>query len=371
MTDARAAALLALAAWQEMGTFIWDSLEKWKRSEKPASSDLNFAYELACGTMRQMRYLDAVSKPAIQKFPRKTKERMLLRLALYQRLFTPNIPLYAVVDTSVKLAKKYTNEHFAKFLNAVLRKELPIPALSLAEKRSYTDFFVTALIEQYGEETTDRLLDRQNHKPESSSFTIGDECYIQNITQRMLLEKQAARLETPPKKIADLCAAPGGKTLLLHKLFPNALLHANDIAAAKITALKENLSRFSNPAVVTNQPGESFSLAEPYDLVLVDAPCSNSGVLYKCPEARWRLEKAEIERLNDTQAALLGRAAAILAPEGKIWYQTCSILKQENEWLALEACKRFGLAFDGEPLLQLPDAIHEGGFSCVFEKIRI
>lgn len=365
MSDSRRAAYLALMAWHEKGTFIWDSLERWKEKEKPSRSDLNFAYELACGTMRMQRYLDSLARSIVDKMPKKAKERMLLRLALYQKVFTPNIPIYAVVDTAVSLAKEYANDSFAKFLNAVLRKEIKEENITFAEKYSYTDFFVESLEKQYGKEVAHSLLDIENKPCPHHEVVYGNERYIQNLTQAELIQKQASKLPVAPKKILDLCAAPGGKTLHLHHLYPEATLIANEISSAKIATLEENMRRFNCPALITNMPGEAFTSPTPFDLILVDAPCSNSGVLYKCPEARWRIEKEEIEKLREMQINLLQHGATLLAPGGKIWYQTCSILAEENERLVEEICQRFKLCIDGEPLLQLPDAAgHEGGFSC-------
>src|SRR5262245_1471754 len=116
----RNAAFFALLNWHTKGTFLWDSLEKWKIQSNPQPSDLNFAYEMACGTLRMERVLDHVAGLVVKKKPAKAKERILLRLALYQCYFLPNIPLYAIVDTTVQLAKKHCHASYASFLNATL-----------------------------------------------------------------------------------------------------------------------------------------------------------------------------------------------------------------------------------------------------------
>lgn len=359
--DSRHAALVALLAWQEKKTFLWESLERIKEKGSLEGRDLNFAYELCCGTMRQLRLLDSYALKICQKLPKKPLERMLLRLGLYQRLFCQNIPAHAVVHSMVELAKKKAHAPFASFLNALLRKELVL----LPDMPSYTDYFIEVLEKAYGKEKAHDMLERGNLPTPLSSQRYGNADYIQNITQVELLTAQASRLASPPKKILDLCSAPGGKTLLLHRLFPKATLVANELSSNKIALLEENFKKHACPASISCQDGTSYVWDEPFDLILVDAPCSNSGVLYKCPEARWRIEKEEIAKLNETQLSLLNGAATNLAPHGIIWYQTCSVLPQENE----ELIQKSLLSLVTPPLLQLPDENgHEGGFSCCLTK---
>lgn len=358
---AREAAFVALQQWNVKGTFLWDSLQSYKERYKPDPSDLNFAYELACGSMRMMRYLDTVAKGA-GSVPKKAKERMLLRLGLYQRLFCPNIPIYAVVDSTVEVAKKYAHKAFCSFLNQALRKELHVPEMSLAARYSVTDYFAAELLTHYGEEVACSILERSNLPTPHMKVLYGDEQYTQNRTQVELLQRNVKALKRAPKTILDLCAAPGGKTLLLHQMFPEAHIVANEKVASKIPLMEQNFARFSCPAQIVCSDGRDFHFPFPFDLIMVDAPCSNSGVLYKCPEARWRIEKDEIAGLQDTQIALLKAACDHLAEHGKIIYQTCSILPQEHE----EVIKRSGMHPEVDPLLQLPDNQgHEGGFSCL------
>jgi len=355
--DSRSAALSALLDWQEKKIFLWDSLQRLKEAASIEGRDLNFAYELSCGTMRQLRLLDAYASLLCEKMPKKPIERWLLRLGLYQRLFCQNIPEHAIVHSMVELAKKKAHASFASFLNALLRK----PLIQLPKIHSYTDYFIEALERHYGKERAEELLDRGNVPTPVATHTYGEATYTQNPTQVELLSVQANRLAFSPTKILDLCAAPGGKTLLLHRLFPKAKLVANDIAPKKMALLQENFAKCSCPAEISCQDGTSFQWEEPFDLIVVDAPCSNSGVLYKCPEARWRIDQEEIAKLNATQLALLQGARRNLAPYGVIWYQTCSILPEENE----ELVQKSGLQVVGAPILQLPDSLgHEGGFSC-------
>jgi 16S rRNA (cytosine967-C5)-methyltransferase len=361
----RQAAYLALLEWQNRGTFLWDFLQKWKKNAQPDARDLNFAYELACGSMRFMRLCDHIASLSVKKLPAKPKERFLLRLAIYQLLFLKNIPAYAVVNTSVALAKNYCHSSFASFLNAFLRnwKEPNIETVQTAIRYSYPDFFVEELNLQYGEAKTIELLERGNtpplHKTQKNPFG-----YIQNQTQYELISQLASSLQAPPCSILDMCAAPGGKTLCLHNLFPAAAITANEASAQRIQVLQENLLQFSCNATVLNMPAEDLQFEHPFDLVLVDAPCSNSGVLYKCPEARWRLSHDELQKHTSLQFKLLEKAYTFACPKTHIWYMTCSILAQENEQLIKKFSSVFPVAINTS-ILQLPDTEgHDGGYAC-------
>lgn len=397
----RHAAFFALLNWHQKGTFLWDSLEKWKVDKAPSPSDLNFAYELACGSLRMQRQLDYIIKTVIKKRPAKEKERIILRLALYQYYFLPNIPAYAVVDSSVKLAKEQCHSSFASFLNAVLRKieRKPIETTDLGIVHSYPDLFVELLSSAYGLEKCVDILERGN-KPSALTgllYTQSDAAgakpledpliascglkmyfldapnpifYIQNRTQPKLLAQLSKGLKEKPKRILDMCAAPGGKSLLLHHLYPDAKLTVNDSSQHKIKRLSENLQRFSCNAKICNaeilcQNGEELQSDHRFDLILIDAPCSNSGVLYKCPEARWRITEETLNALAETQRKLIARAMHLLTQNGKIWFMTCSILPQENEQHIAALAQELGLQVDGDYALQLPDFEgHEGGFAC-------
>ena len=396
---ARQAAFTALLNWHQKGTFLWDSLEKWKIEENPKKSDLDFAYELACGSLRKQRYLDHIIKIVVKKKPAKEKECIILRLALYQCYFLPNIPIYAIANTMVQIAKKQCHSSFASFLNALLRKlqldSLPTPQTTdIGIIHSYPDSFVQLLLQQYGPEKTVELLERGN-KPTPLTGCLYKEAtlmeekalddpiltraglkmffmdspnplfYIQNRTQPKLLANLAEGISYRPKRILDMCAAPGGKSLILHHFYPEATLVVNDSAENKIARLSENLHRFSCPAQILCQKGEELQSDVRFDLILIDAPCSNSGVLYKCPEARWRISEESLASLAKTQAKLIANAMNLLDKDGKIWFMTCSILAQENERQILEVCKYFNLKIDGNTFLQLPDNEgHEGGFAC-------
>lgn len=195
-------------------------------------------------------------------------------------------------------------------------------------------------------------------------LTTSSDYYIQNGTSIKLIKALAAQTK-PPERILDLCASPGGKLLAAHDHFPKAELYANDISEKKLARLRENCEKYGLDASLSISMGEEYSSPEPFDLIILDVPCSNSGVLHKRPEARWRLSEEILNTLEKTQRKLLNHATTLLKPTGEIWYITCSILKRENEVLTNQFCKENALTKQHEQTI-LPNANtgFDGGYCC-------
>jgi 16S rRNA (cytosine967-C5)-methyltransferase len=136
----------------------------------------------------------------------------------------------------------------------------------------------------------------------------------------------------PGETVLDFCAAPGGKATYIAQLMQNqGRLIAQDTDARRMKLLEENSTRLG---VAIAQPVLPASLDVPpvsLDRILVDAPCSNTGVLRRRAEVRWRIRPQEIERLQNLQGKVLRRAAALLKPGGTLVYSTCSLEPEENQ----------------------------------------
>lgn len=388
--NAREAAYLALLASLRQENFISHFLEEWQSHTHPSPSDFAFAQELAFGSARLALALDDIAArfSSQGKLSLKMKERALVRTAIYQYTFMSKVPLYAIANETVEIAKKYCHYTFVSYLNALLRRltAFPNPATSLPEGRSpqdlsirysYPSSFIRALIADYGLTSAIDILQAGNTPPQTmvrlrpnistqemtphlhpipdaitpmatldsrahlASISASSNYYIQNITPATLIAELAA-VTKPPKNILDLCSSPGGKLLAAHDQFPTAQLFANDISIEKIHRLSQNISKYNISVNLSCSLGENLAAPHPMDLIILDVPCSNSGVLNKRPEARWRLTAEALEELKEKQMRLLTHAATLLAHEGVIWYLTCSILKQENERLIEAFCKKTG-----------------------------
>ena len=131
--------------------------------------------------------------------------------------------------------------------------------------------------------------------------------------------------------VLDLCAAPGGKTTFIAQLMKNqGRLVARDNAPDRVKLIQENCTRLGVTCV---EPGLISALPPPpshFDKILVDVPCSNTGVMRRRVDLRWRLRPEEIKRLRSTQLELLRTAAVQLKKGGTLVYSTCSLEPEEN-----------------------------------------
>lgn len=393
--SAREAAYLAVVAALRHTGYAAESLSAWRADCRPMDHDAHLAQQIAYGAIRMALPLDYYAQRLSSRPARtlKNRELALVRCALFQCAYLDRIPLYAIANESVALAKKYChNNAFAAYLNAILRRteELPMslpqgdsPA-DLSLRYSYPLWFVDQLLAAYGQKKSVDILSSGNtagvvmarkrsdtpwHIARISGEQVGATAssplwYIQNGTPAALMEALPRRGSTP-QTILDLCAAPGGKLLAAHDLFPAAALWGNDISVAKSLQLAENCAKYGLPAELSCGAAEAFDAQGLcFDLILLDVPCSNSGVLNKRPEARWRLDASALEALELQQRRLLDHATTLLAPGGEIWYITCSILPQENELQTAKFCSRASYYKRFEQTI-FPDMLGlDGGYAC-------
>ena len=182
--------------------------------------------------------------------------------------------------------------------------------------------------------------------------------------------KGSPRLLDPKsgERIADMCAGAGGKTLHLAALMKNkGSLLAADVSERKLEELKKRAARagVSNLKVQLIENSKSIKRhAESFDGVLIDAPCSGSGVIRRNPDSKWKLSEEELlQRLKTLQAEILKSYSRLVKPGGRLVYATCSLLGEEN----MEQVEAFlkenpQFSIEGEPLLTRPDHLSEDGF---------
>jgi 16S rRNA (cytosine967-C5)-methyltransferase len=164
-------------------------------------------------------------------------------------------------------------------------------------------------------------------------------CYVQDPSTLMacdLLDPQ------PGESVLDACAAPGGKTTYMAELMKNeGSIIACDLYESRVVRLKENIERLGvkNATAIQHDCMEADDTLKPqsFDRILVDAPCSNTGVIRRRVDVRWRLTEEDFIRMPAQQLALLKRTATLLKPGGTLVYSTCSLEPEENDLLAQEA----------------------------------
>lgn len=198
----------------------------------------------------------------------------------------------------------------------------------------------------------------------SLPFTEG-RVTVQGETALRAAELVEARAE---ERVLDLCAAPGGKTAVLAAA--GARVVARDVDDKRLARVTSTLARLKLATNVELSPGRGTEglAPEAFDAVLVDAPCSNTGVLGKRPGARWRFSSASQAELGAIQAALLADGAGCVRPGGRLVYSTCSIEPEENQRRVkafLEARADFALEAELEllPDTRGPRGPLDGGYA--------
>jgi 16S rRNA (cytosine967-C5)-methyltransferase len=384
--SARRAALIALRAWQDHNDRADVIIANILGEAKLPRADRAFALELFYGVLRNLTVVDfwigCLRTDKVEPYLRD-----ILRLGIYQ-LFFLGTPDHAAVNESVELALPKARG----LVNGVLRNairdrdELRSRARrqALSVRSSHPGFLVTRWQRNFGLEPTAALCHWNNQPPPiyarinrlkidseqfaqrypeeaepwagQNDFFICAEvpttalkrghCYIQDpstIIAGSLLDPQ------PEEKILDACAAPGGKTAHLAQLMQNrGLILACDRDEKRIQTAKENIERLGLTMAracqhnwLQRQTPKEIQEVGLFDRILVDVPCTNTGVMRRRVDVRWRLQPESVARMRQQQLEILRRVAKLLKPGGILVYSTCSLEPEENE----EAVQEFLLEF--------------------------
>lgn len=373
-------------------------LEDALANARLSAPDRGLCQELVYGVVRWQATLDWL---IARKTPGRTQKAALqdlLRLGLYQIFWLDRIPNHAAVHETVEMAKHSGFGPQAGFLNAVLRgylREADETRRALDELKrtqpalgwSHPDWLVNRWQDRLGADATQRLLEWNNTPPRTfarvntlrtAAGKLVEKWRDENVDydfvtrdwtgENLIFELKShpplPRLESfrlgwfyiqdpstllavreldpqPDETILDLCAAPGGKTTFIAQLMNNrGRIVAHDIAGERLQLIQENCTRLGVTCVEPTATLDSRSAT--FDRILVDAPCSNTGVLRRRVDLRWRIQPREIERLRATQLELLRSAAKQLKPGGVLVYSTCSLEPEENaevvkQFLAMQA----------------------------------
>ena len=360
MGNSRRTAAFAVARWLATKDFPATLL--------PEGPDRAFVQDLVYTVIRRLRPLRKVLGALVAKWPKGELEA-LLYVGAAQVLYMEEVPDFAAVNETVEAAKLCSNKSIAKVVNGVLRNlirrraefEQQIAAAPLEERESFPTALVKRWIARFGEANAAKLcawhnepaetflarkdgtfvaLERGKKVTDVPGYAEG-EFIVQDPGTALAVELMDVK---PGDVILDACAAPGGKTIQM--AWRGAKVTACEVNPKRRRKLEENLTRLRLEVEVIGaltdedfrRKTEDESVIEQlnnrtikqFSKILVDAPCSNTGVLRRRPDARWNWSVEKLAALVKLQAEILDRVAALLPPGGALVYSTCSNESEEN-----------------------------------------
>jgi 16S rRNA (cytosine967-C5)-methyltransferase len=351
--------------------------------------DAALCTEIVFGTLRWRRHLDWRLTPHLNRPLAKLDPwvRALLRLTAYQLIFLDRVPRWAAVDEAVSVARlKSRVPGPAEFVNAVLRsftrapgppRPPAHPVEAAGVRWSFPDWIAARWIARYGMEEAERLMAALNERPpmtiRANTLRISREDLAARLRDEELAETDPTPLApegltvrrgavgrwaafaagwcavqdeasmliarlldpSPGELIADTCAAPGTKATHLAQLMGNrGRIVAMDPNAARLRLLTQAAARLGVDIIEAHAGGVAAVAGRwkgRCDRVLVDAPCSNLGVLRRNPDVKWNRDESDLGRLAEKQRGILAAAAALARPGGRLVYATCSLEPEEND----------------------------------------
>ena len=392
VSPARAAAFDILLRVEHESSYASELLHSTAH-ERLSTPDHALATELVMGVLRWRSRLDAdIATASSQPLSKLDLEILIaLRLALYQFLWLNRIPQRAALHESVELVKRARKRSAAPFVNAVLRKLSALTRGSddaqdkasspeaLAHAFAHPLWLVERWAREYGLSAAHQICQHNQSVPttairlrasaaeqeihqegitlrpgsflasarrveagditKSQAFRNGD-AVIQDEASQLVAALIGHTLPGERSQILDCCAAPGGKTLAIADHNPAAAITAVELHPHRARLLQKLLHSHPSESAriqIVTADAQQLPVAQQFDRVLADAPCSGTGTLARNPEIKWRLTLDDLAELHQRQLAILRSALAQVAPGGRLIYSTCSLEKEENETVVEQA----------------------------------
>jgi 16S rRNA (cytosine967-C5)-methyltransferase len=385
VSPARAAAFDILLRVERESSYASELLHS-PTYERLSTPDHALVTELVMGVLRWRLRLDAdIATASLQPLARLDLEILIaLRLALYQFRWLDRVPQRAALHESVELVKRARKRSAASFVNAVLRRLSAAPQVAgVIEEASSPETLAIAFAHplwlterwarEYGLSAAHRICQHDQSIPVTSirlrapladeqlphegvtlargsllasarRVEAGDITKTQAFRdRRVVIQDEASQLVAAlvgdgrlgtQSCVLDCCAAPGGKTLAIADCNPEAAITAVELHPHRARLLQKLLH--ADPAQsqriqIVTADARHLPVAQPFDRVLADVPCSGTGTLARNPEIKWRLTAKDLAELQQRQLAIVQSAMAQVAPAGRLIYSTCSLEKEENE----------------------------------------
>ncbi|MCS7337579.1 MAG: 16S rRNA (cytosine(967)-C(5))-methyltransferase RsmB, partial [Verrucomicrobiae bacterium] len=385
----RQIALRVLCHWRKSRKFVDELLDAELAKTRLSAPDRALCRQLVCGVVQWRATLDWLISRKTKGKRQKPMPQLILQLGLYQMFWLERVPEHAIVNEAVELAKSNSLGKRAGFINAVLRSYARerdatrklLDGLKTAHPPlgySHPEWLWSRWSQRWGDETAKQLMEWNNTPPVTCARVntlktdpgkllaqwreedveydfIYREWLEENLAFELKSYPQLTTLQSfkrgwfyiqdpstllavreldprPGETVLDLCAAPGGKTTYIAQLMRNSgRIVATDVSESRLGLVRENCARLGVTCVEVKLASElQTSAAAEFDRVLVDAPCTNTGVMRRRPDLRWRIKPEEIIRLQGVQLELLERAAPLVKSGGVLVYSTCSLEPEEN-----------------------------------------
>jgi len=374
----------------------------------------NLVQEMVYGAVRWRRTLEWLLTGMVSREPDPETKAYLL-IGLYQLFRMDNVPAHAALNETVEASKADLDPARVRFVNGVLRNALrrreamlsDLSRTALGIRLSHPDLLIERWSRQYGDAATAALCEWNNRRPEVFVRLRGTDTpahaalreqlsphpiatdflrvpagtavselpgfetgtfYVQDPATQLAVALLAPE---PGMRVLDACAAPGGKAFACaDRMQDKGVIIAADLHEDRLRRLRENAARMNLSCLQVVQAdaaapaGAAIRAHAPFDRILLDVPCSNTGVLNRRPDARWRFAPEKLETLTRLQAAMLDAATALLADDGSLVYSTCSLEAEENQqlverWLAANPAFRM----DEQRTSLPPDSGMDGAFA--------
>ena len=377
----------------------WLATKDFPANLLPEGPDRAFVQDLVYTVIRRLRPLRKVLGELVKKWPKGELEA-LLYVGAAQILYMDEVPDYAAVNETVEAAKKCPNRNVAKVVNGVLHNlirrraelEQTIAAAPLEERESFPTELVRRWTARFGADGAAKLCAWHNTpaetflaRPDGSFVSLARGKKVQDEPDyaegRFIVQDPGTALAVrlmdvkPGEAVLDACAAPGGKTIQL--AWRGAHVTACEVNPKRRRKLEENIRRVGVSDTVkiietlhcSPSPSPSPSPFT-FSKVLVDAPCSNTGVLRRRPDARWNWSVEKLTALVKLQAEILEQASALVPVGGSLVYSTCSNepeenLGQVNAFLARHADFRLDESQESVPF----ETEHDGAFAAHLTRV--
>lgn len=314
--------------------------------------DAGLAGQIVFGVLRRQMQLDAVLSQLLPKPRLDSEVRIALCMGVFQLLYLDRVPAHAIVSDAVELVKRARKRSAAGLVNAVLRKapklprEFPAPSVRF----STPAWLLERWTAQFGQHRAHVIAEASLREPDAFVHALEPPPVANEPTAIVhcyrLLESPPdglrtmdigsqwivtlLELSTAKGPLLDICAAPGGKTrIAIESGIPTFACDLHFSRLRELTSLGCPLLQLD-----ATQP---LPFRRAFDRILVDAPCSGTGTLARNPEIKWRLQPESLPTLHETQVKILRNALQCLSPDGILVYSTCSLEREENEAVVLEA----------------------------------